>query len=216
MKVNGSVQMKTDADRWEVLTFHPSETQWDASNWLSGISYFDVEAGCLAFFGSFTQTLCLYRLFQVLMVFTFCGMNCKHWNEAACSPTCWYGCKIRRIKADKTAQPPACLVWVRECAPSATTRSQHCFFVIDFFNNLLFHVVCVCVFIRSTDWTDVPPDFSSAALFIPSRQLLLCLRCILQHHSRAERVTACMWRTIHCKIYKPFCATVSKKICKFH
>lgn len=50
--------------------------------------------------------------------------------------------------------------------------------IIDFPNISLFHVLCL-LYVFATDWTDVPPDFSLAALFRPFHPadplFLLCL-----------------------------------------
>lgn len=118
----------------------------------------------------------------------------------------WYGCKFRRIKADKSwlLNTPASLHSLGERVRSIWHHLLRTLLLLLIFT--IFHClmcVCVCVYSASADWTDAPPDVSSAALQTVPGSCLSVYFCILQHHRRAERVTLHVWRIIHCKIHKP-------------
>lgn len=192
-------------DRWEVLSFSPSRDTVRCF-WPS-FKHFLIraEAGCLSYiclWTNYRDFFCLYWLFQ------FSPSAAWIKNEAACSPTCGYGCKFRRIKTDKS--------WLLNTAVSLHSLGKRVCSICHYslrtlllFLNILVVSCCVCVCVGGGCFFS--PLIEPISLLTSPRlhfsyhprQLLPCLFCILQHHSRAERVMPCVWRIIHCKVYKP-------------
>lgn len=106
-------------------------------------------------------------------------------------------------KVGSSTQQPACTVWVRVCSICHDSLRTLLLLLI-FLVFCCFMCVCVCVGLFSPLIEPMSLLTSPRLLFsYHPRQLPRCLYCILQHYRRAERVTPCDWRIIHCKIYKP-------------